>query len=55
MASKEARWSPEAHSALCGALAEALIAAGASPAAHKDLIIAHLQAKGFDFTWEGIR
>lgn len=41
---KEGRWNNEAHTALCTALAEALIASGSSPASKKDLIMAVMKA-----------
>jgi hypothetical protein len=52
---QESKWSYEAHVALCGALADALVAVGSSAAANKDQIQASLSSKGFDFTWEAIR
>ncbi|KAL0470504.1 hypothetical protein QR685DRAFT_544174 [Neurospora intermedia] len=53
---KESKWGNDAHSALCVALAEALIAAGSSPAQKKDLIMAVMKACGLEgFTWESIR
>ena len=54
-AQSEGKWNNEAHSALCGALTDALFAAGSAPAKHKDEILSHLATKGLDFTWEGIR
>ncbi|EGO56775.1 hypothetical protein NEUTE1DRAFT_123234 [Neurospora tetrasperma FGSC 2508] len=53
---KESKWGNDAHSALCVALAEALIAAGSSPAQKKDLIMAVMKACGqLGFTWESVR
>ncbi|KAK3387012.1 hypothetical protein B0H63DRAFT_521090 [Podospora didyma] len=52
---KESRWNNEAHGHLAGALVEALAEAGSSTAKHKDLIVASMEARGMDFTWEAIR
>lgn len=52
---KESKWSDEAHTALCGALTNALFDAGSSPAKHKDAIMEFMASRGQSFTWEGIR
>ncbi|KAK3392627.1 hypothetical protein B0T20DRAFT_482761 [Sordaria brevicollis] len=53
---KEGKWNNVAHSALCAALAEALIAAGSGAAQQKDLILSVMKSKGLEsFTWESIR
>ncbi|KAK3946302.1 hypothetical protein QBC46DRAFT_444446 [Diplogelasinospora grovesii] len=52
---KESKWNLEAHAALCGALADALTAAGSRPSDHKDSIMAVMATKGHEFTWEAIR
>ncbi|KAM7183460.1 hypothetical protein V8F33_013570 [Rhypophila sp. PSN 637] len=54
-AAKESKWCEAAHSALCGALTNALVEAGSSPAKHKDSILEFMESKGQVFTWEGIR
>lgn len=54
--SKDGKWNNDAHTALCTALAEALIAAGSSAAQKKELIMAVMRASGQNgFTWESIR
>ncbi|KAM7222047.1 hypothetical protein V8F06_002552 [Rhypophila decipiens] len=54
-AAKESKWCEAAHSALCGALTNALAEAGSTPAKHKDSILEFMESKGQVFTWEGIR
>jgi len=52
---KQAKWSNEAHQALCEALMEALLASESSINAHKDLITNPMASKGFPFSFEAIR
>ncbi|KAK0706569.1 hypothetical protein B0T26DRAFT_461282 [Lasiosphaeria miniovina] len=52
---KESKWNNDAHMALCGALAEVMAMNNVLVSKHRDVVIGFLEAKGLDFTWEGIR
>lgn len=54
-ANQMTQWDNEAHMKLCIALNDVLIAADASVAKHKDVLMASLAASNSNFTWEGVR
>lgn len=51
----DSKWNEDSHATLCGALAVALQASGASLGSHKEMIHGALLAKGYNFTWEAVR
>lgn len=52
----ESKWNDQAHAALLGVFVDIVATANkVSIAAHKEQIMASLEAHGFQFTWEAVR